>query len=817
MVLRKEKGLEEMKEHEIVENDLNDVKKEELSFEDVTLLSQYGKMQNEQLEDHADVYAGYNDYEQFSFASKRKLRDLCTMYRLFFENDPKWNEFLQQMVAYTEIDAYTHEDYVKEIEFVKMLPEKIKELNEALDDQETALQKEIQDEIKKKTYQKLSEEGKKKMDHEFTIKQEIIDNRRRALASFDYYFETQTRGTMSDLEDLDDDVRKAISNAKPVGNKPKHVEFEMKKNGKVEKCYFINGSGVQMNNSMEIDWEDGTYVSIMKLGLNACIKPKDRDMRDYPIFPHEPRMTDIDQACAGNCYIYSGLSELARLYPQKIRDMIRDNGDGTATVRFYARKLDKINNKNVYFPVYVRVDKAIPDMHFGFSRLNSDALWVNLIERAYAMSGLHLSAKMNDNLPMNPELPENKNWRPELKQIEGGSPERFLRTVLAGEGMLYSLFFDEKLRNYMRASEKEKKQMDPSGKMETALAEHKEKIFNFVVDNIIHKGLPISISSESKKTKYIHGRHAYSIIGAYKTDDVPAKYVFRLKNPWTKTEVEKNGLIYKKKGNSLIASKANVKDGVFDILMEHLFDDCKELKYNFSPSLVNTPHLNTEGYDIIRPEEISEYNKTHVTAGLLTDLMKVSNDLYDTLMSSNSIFSRDSEAYKNLVEGMKDFRHQLSQFHGREINDLKLLTEPLRDRVRDYMKHVNSKKSPSTREKQRYAICELIGMATYEMNVGRNPETEFEKKYARTLMRRYHMKEGKDDLEYSREVADKLLMNNKEFRRIAGSRNVACLYFPSKDEMKKDIKSLKNKLNGRGMAKGVNLSTMKPVPKKCIA
>ena len=60
----------------------------------------------------------------------------------------------------------------------------------------------------------------------------------------------------------------------------------------------------------------------------------------------------------------------------------------------------------MFQPVYVRVDKKIPRIEDWGStdRLSSDCLWVNLIEKAYAMSGLHESHRDVVNLPADPAV-----------------------------------------------------------------------------------------------------------------------------------------------------------------------------------------------------------------------------------------------------------------------------------------------------------------------------------------------------------------------------------------------------------------------------
>ena len=156
------------------------------------------------MERHAAVNAGFHDYEQDSFADKQMIGNLCTQYKVFFESDPKFSSFLDEMKAYADLDPYNHEDYLKEQEFVQKLPQVIEEMNTILDEQEQEflLSNGVGNEKAKAAYDKLSPAEKQKVDREFVLKEETIDNRRRALASFEMYFSNIRRGELKDLDNL---------------------------------------------------------------------------------------------------------------------------------------------------------------------------------------------------------------------------------------------------------------------------------------------------------------------------------------------------------------------------------------------------------------------------------------------------------------------------------------------------------------------------------------------------------------------------------------------------------------------------------------
>lgn len=67
-----------------------------------------------------------------------------------------------------------------------------------------------------------------------------------------------------------------------------------------------------------------------------------KNMKDVPLFPHEPSVEDIQQGAVGDCYAQAALCEMVQRNPQKIKECMRDNGD-SVTVRFF-KKFDTIDD-----------------------------------------------------------------------------------------------------------------------------------------------------------------------------------------------------------------------------------------------------------------------------------------------------------------------------------------------------------------------------------------------------------------------------------------------------------------------------------------
>lgn len=92
-----------------------------------------------------------------------------------------------------------------------------------------------------------------------------------------------------------------------------------------------------------------------------------------------PVENDILQGSVGDCYFVATLSAVAKKYPETIRNLVVDLGDGTYAVRFYR------NNT----PHYVRVDGDLYLSNDGTNLQYANFgvqgnIWVPIVEKAYA-------------------------------------------------------------------------------------------------------------------------------------------------------------------------------------------------------------------------------------------------------------------------------------------------------------------------------------------------------------------------------------------------------------------------------------------------
>lgn len=124
----------------------------------------------------------------------------------------------------------------------------------------------------------------------------------------------------------------------------------------------ITDGGKIINSKGEIVDKKGQVVN----------KQEVEDNKKIPLFAHEPSENDVIQGRLGDCYLVASLSGIVSAEPQIIKNAIKDNGDGTCTVKLYRPGITESK------PVYIKVPKLQPKNHAA-----KNALWVNMFELAY--------------------------------------------------------------------------------------------------------------------------------------------------------------------------------------------------------------------------------------------------------------------------------------------------------------------------------------------------------------------------------------------------------------------------------------------------
>ncbi len=126
-------------------------------------------------------------------------------------------------------------------------------------------------------------------------------------------------------------------------------------------------------------------------GAQPAVKSKQQSTAEWKkaqgsLFVEGAGADDALQGALGDCYAISGFAALAQVNPKAIENAIKDNGDGTYTVRFFKQSLLGVVGRGQK-PVYVTVDASLPMKNgrplYAEAR-NPRELWPALLEKAWA-------------------------------------------------------------------------------------------------------------------------------------------------------------------------------------------------------------------------------------------------------------------------------------------------------------------------------------------------------------------------------------------------------------------------------------------------
>ena len=264
---------------------------------------------------------------------------------------------------------------------------------------------------------------------------------------------------------------------------------------------------------------------------------KIKDEKDMTLFPEEPSILDVVQGGAGDCFFMASLASVVNADPSFIKRHMKDNGDGTVTVKFYKKSLLGKSD-----PIYVTVNKStVYQKKKDGNWENAGAkgcFWVQIYEKAATVSGLaHSSGKPG-----------------EYESIgEGGMTDEALGWITGQDGIsIYD--FSKKMGTHVRSFDMDNKTIDPA----TGKVVFKEEFLQGTVKAIkdaikeaqrdgdiltagsYHElvGATGSGQNGEELRRGLAGGHAYSVLGI---EQVDGKDYVRVRNPWGSGRV-----VYKK-------------------------------------------------------------------------------------------------------------------------------------------------------------------------------------------------------------------------------------------------------------------------------
>lgn len=256
---------------------------------------------------------------------------------------------------------------------------------------------------------------------------------------------------------------------------------------------------------------------------------------DDVLFPHEPSPTDVKQGYGvEDCFMLSALISLADKHPEKIREAMSDNGDGTVTVRFFKKDRTDEEKKAVYITVNKSVNKTLG----GTNTYSSSSLWVQMTEKAY-VGFMALSASREEGSYSSIDRGHTGDF---MNAFDGDGTYTVPSAAIRPYGVDCSLNDDGKIaREY------------DIFKGESVLAEgrkdyleQEQRLFNFLRKRVDEKGevltvganffgLPQAPERRSLLHRYgIRDGHAYAVLGTFEQADNNGKIrkFIKLRDPY---------------------------------------------------------------------------------------------------------------------------------------------------------------------------------------------------------------------------------------------------------------------------------------------
>lgn len=274
--------------------------------------------------------------------------------------------------------------------------------------------------------------------------------------------------------------------------------------------------------------------------MDLIERKKWKDRRKDPLFPHAPTLKDISQGTVGDCYLLAGLIGVLTIRPETIRECMKDNGDGTVTVRFY--RWDKTEKKQ-QTRYYTVTKTTVCDAYNGEDSYAEASLWVQMMEKAFLASGLPHNSKLE-------EQNRDEDHKITFEELRSGVAQVFAWHLLGGEASGIKMFdlegdLEHRVREERRQQESRKQNPNPNQAVDLYTASE-----NAVYEDLnaaLRREDYIFFSAKHRFKGFFHGgglngeemqhglaaRHVYGVLGT-KTREINGKVhkFVLIMNPW---------------------------------------------------------------------------------------------------------------------------------------------------------------------------------------------------------------------------------------------------------------------------------------------
>lgn len=293
------------------------------------------------------------------------------------------------------------------------------------------------------------------------------------------------------------------------------------------------------------------------------------DRAEEPLFAHDPCVSDIAQGEVGDCYFIATVAAICDREPDFIRKMMKDNADGTVTVRFYDEGK----------PVYVRVRKTVPvgngsgSTMVGADKFVRGALWVQMLEKAYAASGLAEKVRELDSIV------SDESDRDQLEVINALKRHNLVSygSIASGNSSALAEYLTGIKGDYITDSKQ--KTIDPRTKKIVPLPSNRQEEFWNLAKDTNRVGIALvagslktyspgegtGLSNGDQVMKGVSISHSYTVMGV---QEMAGEERIILRNPWGFGSTEE---VYDEESGAITTQIGQFANGPYVFLTKNAF------------------------------------------------------------------------------------------------------------------------------------------------------------------------------------------------------------------------------------------------------
>ena len=493
---------------------------------------------------------------------------------------------------------------------------------------------------------------------------------------------------------------------------------------------------VKTENGKKIHRVDGTKYDpviltekVQKKFLRSGIKVNETkySKRDEAtLFDTGLEPNDVEQGALGDCYLLAGLISIAQHDPDVLRNSMRDNRNGTITVRFF-NKADE--------PVYVTVKDTIPKLKTDSGTIadpfSQGAYWVKIVEKAYVQSGIHIGRM---------EKAESGSEQFRYDSIEGGYPSDFIRTMLGSQQSKYYRPVTTLEHNFSKnTGDYTPKETAFFDKLKNAL--NLGEIVTCDIQEYQIKKLPKKyqkIDNKELRKAGLVSDHAYSILGAEEKD---GKYYIKIRNPHRNegTEPDANNQLH------IIHRRLARGDSYLEL---------RDFSRYFDEIAINHHILSPQKKEL-HQEAVKMIQTYKAPVKMICDSLKQSDSAWQYFNNSSKFkeFKKAAVQLSDLMESKCPLPDQLNE-----------KMEKLISTAKAYREYCESKKKIDTKEAdmravQRYKNALIVSELekTFRVNQVKKPDEKYQEfSYQDTARKTGIIASGLDVLKSSADKSEKV-------------------------------------------------------------